>query len=198
MHSKNLLTLLTSILVLGVPAVVLAAVSWTAYVSEENGGPWAYCGPSSQAASGFQCSGSYCDNVRLRCETLPFGITVTGYNVSNAFSEEDDGLGTVTSEGWYRYDGDNYHVCNFSGAAGILTGIRCQGSYCNNITLECATPTTSLGQPATLTSCEWTDYYSEEDGALSYPEGANRFVTGVRCHGSYCDDKSFYVCSLGT
>lgn len=198
MNSKIFLTLLSSVIALGVPAVVVAAVSWTSYVSEENGGPWALCGPASQAASGFQCSGSYCDSVRIHCETLPFGITVEGYNMSDSFSEEDDGIGSVTSEGWYRYDGDSYHVCNRSGAAGILTGIRCQGSYCNNITLECATPMTPLGQPAALIDCGWTDEFSEEDGALSYPEGANRFITGVRCDGSYCDDLSFHVCSLDT
>ncbi|MEX1365341.1 MAG: hypothetical protein AB1Z98_19590 [Nannocystaceae bacterium] len=50
--------------------------------------------------------------------------------------------------------------------------------------------------PAELTHCSWSGYYSEEDPWFAYGVGANRFITGVRCSGSYCDDKSYYVCSL--
>jgi hypothetical protein len=196
---KSILTSTTFVLAIGIPAVVVAANNWTPWVSEEDGGPWAWCGPVDQAVSGFECNGDFCNNVRMRCETLPLGITVASYNYPAQFSEENDGIGTVSSEGWYRYDNSYSHVCNYAGAAGILNGIRCDGNFCNNISLMCATPMLNLDggqQPAELGDCEWTDYYSEEDGPLSYEVGANRFITGVRCSGSFCNDKSFYVCSL--
>lgn len=199
MRGNHVLSIVVVAAAVGIPATVAAAVSWTAWVSEEGGGPWAYCGPSNEAASGFQCSGSYCDDVRMKCETMPYGITVTGYHASATFSEENNGIGTVTSEGWYRYDNSYSEVCNYSGSAGIVTGVRCTGSNCDNITLECATPMThveGVAEPAQLTNCAWTGWFSEEQAAMQYATGANKWITGVACSGSYCDNKSFYVCSL--
>ncbi|MFV8754304.1 hypothetical protein ACNOYE_27480 [Nannocystaceae bacterium ST9] len=174
-----------------------ATPGWTPWVSEENGGPSTICGPSTEAARGFDCDGGYCDDVRVYCDTLPFGITVSDWKFSGFFSEEDSGFGTVTSEGWYRYDNSYSHVCYYSGAAGIMTGIRCSGSNCDNISVECGIPQTHFGgvaAPVEYRDCYWTDYVSEEDAALMlYDE---EFITGVECSGSYCDDKRFYVCSV--
>ena len=193
--------LLASLALLSVslPAVAIAPASWSQWISEENGGPWAFCGPTNQAISGVRCSGSYCDNVSVRCETLPYGITMQHFSVSETFSEEDNGIGTTSSEGWYRYDDSNSHVCKWAGSSGIMTGFRCQGRYCDNITLECATPMTHFAgvtEPAELTDCSWSAYYSEEDPWFAYGVGANRYISGVRCQGRYCDNKSYYVCSL--
>jgi hypothetical protein len=199
MKLKTFLTLTSFACALGIPAAVVAAVSWTPYVSEESGGPWAECAYQDLAVSGIQCSGGYCDNVRVRCETLPFDVLMMNYNTSGWFSEENSGYSTTTSEGWYRYDNSYSHVCNYSGAAGIMTGIHCSGSSCDNVELECATPMRLVNgswQPAQLVDCIWSSYHSEEQPAYASPEGSNRFITGVSCHGSYCDNKSYYVCSL--
>jgi len=196
---KTILSLSSFVLALGVPAAVVAAVSWTSYVSEESGGPWAECAYQDLAVSGIQCSGGYCDNVRVRCETLPFGTLMMNYNTSGWFSEENSGYSTTTSEGWYRYDTSYSHVCNYAGASGIVTGIHCSGSHCDSVELECATPSrlvNGVWQPVPLVDCTWSSLHSEEQPAYGSPEGSNRFITGVSCHGSYCDDKSYYVCSL--
>ncbi|MGH8442724.1 MAG: hypothetical protein ACRETF_07475 [Nevskiaceae bacterium] len=101
---------------------------------------------------------------------MPYGIEVeqsTDY-WSNYFSEEDSGLGTVTSEGWYRYDGDNYEVCHRTNTAGVVTGIACTGRYCDNISIECGRPVkykAGATHSARLTNCGWPGWYSEEQGS---------------------------------
>ena len=182
--------------VLASPAVAKAG-QWTPWVSEEGGSPWTYCVSSYTAAAGFDCDGTYCDNVRLYCDTLPYGITVDNYAVTSFFSEEDDGNGLATSVGWYAHDNSYSHVCYYAGAAGILTGIRCSGFYCDNIALECAVPYTNfegVSEPVELTDCAWTGYYNQEEAPLDLPY--NRFITGVECYGSYCHYKRFHVCSM--
>ena len=80
------------------------AYYWTPWISEENG--VATCDDYDEAARGFGCSGKYCDNARLLCDTLPFGAWPdtenrywTGY-----FSEEHDQYSEWYSAGWYPWD----------------------------------------------------------------------------------------------
>jgi hypothetical protein len=54
-----------------------------------------------EAVSGQGCSGSYCDNVRLLCTTLPFGATI-----------------------------DSTSAINF-GTNRYATGVECNGSHCD-------------------------------------------------------------------
>ena len=108
-------------------------------------------------------------------------------------------LGQKSGRGWYRYDDDHSHVCNYSGQSGIMTGIHCNDSYCDDIQIECATPRryeNGAWQAVAMVDCSWTGWYSEEQPPLALGTGTNRFVTGVRCSGSYCDNKQFHVCSL--
>jgi len=176
-----------------------AALYWTPWVSEEGAGPPSLCDLDNEAAVGFGCSGSYCDNVRQFCETIPFGVTVANYAWSPFFSEESSGVALSTSEGWYRHDTDNSHVCYYSGRPAVMTGVRCWGSYCDNVSIECANVVKQVGSrtvQALLTSCGWSGWYSEEAG----PEldfGPNRYISGVECSGTYCDNKRFHVCSVG-
>ncbi len=182
---------------LGLAVNAQAIPGYTPWVSEENGGPMTFCYSGDEAVKGFQCSGGYCDWVRLWCETLPYDIEVHYYNSSDFFSEEDSGIGRSTSEGWYGYDNSFSHVCNYVGAAGIMTGISCQGSYCDNISVECATPFTTFGgvlEPVEMTDCDWTTPISEEDPPLLLAD--NQYITGVSCTGAFCDNKSFYACTL--
>lgn len=175
-----------------------AQAGWTGYVSEEDGP--AYC-PYNQGTTGFACWGDYCDDVALYCSTLPswswLDYTTTYW--SSYFSEEGSSdLGQVVCadgpSGSYCESfklGDNLHYC-FGGRTinkGIVTGIRCDGSNCDNISLECTKP--AVGR---LTSCFWSDWVSEEEWYVYF--ASNQFVTAVECSGDYCDDKRFYVCSL--
>ena len=196
-------------LALWVAAVVLYLLSsacpsfaelyWTPWVSEENSGPPSMCNAWNEAAVGFGCSGRYCDNVRLLCETMPFNTELdpatdywTGY-----FSEEHDDVEQWQSAGWYPYSDEHYRVCHATSTAGLVSGIKCRGSYCDNISVECTQPVKYVGNtryPVKVTNCSWTAWQSEEQGSRDF--GWNRYITGVECQGSYCDNKRFYVCSL--
>lgn len=75
----------------------------------------------------------------------------------------------------------------------FLTGLHCDGAYCDNLSMEC-TQTVARGR----SSCEWTnERVSEEDGGLflsseSYP---GKYIAGIDCDDDYCDKKSFMVCT---
>jgi hypothetical protein len=193
--------LLSRILVVA-PAVLvmaesgaLAGLYWTSYVSEESGA-YALCDESTDGAVGFRCSGRYCDNVSLLCETFPFGALAPSWNgyVTAYFSEEHDPYGTWFSSGWYPWDDENYEVChNQQTTPGVVTGIGCSGSYCDNISIECRQPEVA-GVKLAATNCSWSGWISEEQGSVDF--GWNRYITGVECNGSRCDNKRFYVCSL--
>jgi hypothetical protein len=176
-----------------------AALYWTPWVSEEGGGPASICTAWDEAAVGVGCSGRYCDNVRLLCETLPFNITLdpaTDY-WTNYFSEEHDDLAQWQSSGWYPWSDENYRICHRTTTAGLVSGITCQGSYCDNVAIECTKPVKYVGDTryaVDVTNCSWTPWQSEEQGSRDF--GWNRYITGVECQGSYCDNKRFYVCSL--
>jgi hypothetical protein len=144
---------------------------WTAWTSEEKGP--LYCGWDAGTV-GFGCKGSYCDNVSLACLPVP-SWTSLDYNTtywSRFFSEEGASSGSSREH-----------------CAGIVTGIRCTGGYCDNIALECTQP-----QAGTLTNCWWTGWLSEE-AEFDY-FGVGNFITAVECKGRYCDNKRFQVCSL--
>ncbi len=180
------------------PAVAFSQVTWLPYISDETGG-FAYCASTTEAVAGVRCSGSYCDNVGIRCQTLPTNITVTGNHHSDTFSEEGY-YGTNSTTGWYQSDSDNSHVCNWGKESpGIVTGMRCSGSYCDNITLECATPRALVNgtvERVRFTGCYWTGYYSEEDPWVSWDPSQEKYIAGVQCSGSYCDDKRYYICHM--
>lgn len=176
-----------------------AALYWTPWVSEEGGSPDSYCSGWDEGAVGFGCWGSYCDWVHLLCETYPYGITASDPTYwSGFFSEERSNIETHWSAGWYPWDGDNYEVCYQTWNAGIVMGIQCNGSYCDNISIECGRPVkhkNGTTYNATLTSCSWTStWYSEEHGDVDF--GWNRYIAGIECGGSYCDNKRYFVCSL--
>lgn len=191
-----------AIATLMVAATASAATYWTGWVSEESGGPATGCSQWNEAANGAGCQGSYCDKVRLQCTTAPFGVTIEPDSVywSGFFSEEHDQYSTWHSEGWYHYEDENYHVCHsWDGQPGFVTAIRCSGSYCDNISIECGQASLQYGQwgpsfPVSVTNCSWSGWYSEEQGSVNF--GTNRYITGVECNGSRCDNKRYYVCSM--
>jgi hypothetical protein len=184
-------------------APMASAAYWTNYVSDE-GSPQAFCGFWNESAIGFSCTGGFCDNVRLRCETLPFGSTLNSADDywSGWFSEESDGVEGITSFGWYARFDENYHVCHYAHAnPGFVSGIQCSGSNCDNVKIECTKAVKWNGSSnvyMNVNSCSWSGTYSEENtgnsGNIDF--GANRLITGVKCEGSKCDNMRFYVCSM--
>ena len=170
-----------------------AAAGWQGPISEETSGT--FCGPSNEAVNGFDCDGSYCDNVSIRCGTLPYGITMSHWNWKDFFSEEDNGIGQTSSGGWYQSDRSYSEVCNWAGAPSIMTGIRCRGRYCDDISIECGIPMLDVGgvqETIELENCSWTGPRSEEQSPLQLSN--QQFISGIACYDSYCDNKTFYVC----
>ncbi|MCR9165840.1 MAG: hypothetical protein ACE37F_32145 [Nannocystaceae bacterium] len=174
-------------------AGVAHAAGWQGPISDETAGTW--CGPSNEGVNGFDCQGSYCDNVWIRCEPMPFGMSMASYSWSDFYSEEDSGFGQSASHGWYGSDLSYSEVCHWRGAPSIMTGIRCNGGHCDNISIECGRPTMNVGGTAEsieLDNCFWTGPRSEEQPPLHL--GVREFISGITCYGSNCDDKTFYVC----
>jgi hypothetical protein len=144
---------------------------WTGYTSEEL--PPISC-TGTQLVRGIDCDGSYCDNVRIDC--VSSGRTLGDVDATDFFSEEGAAFG------------NNQRTC---AADQWMTGISCQGNYCDRISLECMEIVGSIAN-----DCQWTTptRYSEEDPPFS--AGAGRFVRGVRCFNSNCDRKEYFHCQL--
>jgi hypothetical protein len=147
-------------------AGVAAAVSnWSPFTSEEYPPLTASNG---QLITAMQCRGSYCDNVALGYQNVP-GLNHTSNSWTSYFSEE----------------GTNYRIC--SGNNVYMTGISCQGSYCDNVSIQCTAVTGK-----SKTSCQWMPWFSEEQQYSYLPPGY--YSAGLQCRGSYCDDMSILAC----
>jgi hypothetical protein len=151
----------------GVPAPQ-AVSNWSPFTSEESPPLTASNG---QLISAMQCTGSYCDNVALGYENLP-GVNHTWNGWTSYFSEEGP-------------PGANRIVCG--GNNSFMTGISCQGSYCDNVSIQCTAVT---GKTRTL--CVWQPWFSEEARYSILPQGV--YAGGLACRGSYCDDFSILAC----
>jgi len=146
----------------------LSNFMWSSSVSEETNP--AYCGKQ-YMMGGVYFSGSYSDNTQLYCVNRSAQNTATGSRTSSWttwFSDESPNSRQCPSDTW-------------------LSGMRCRGSYCDDVQLLC---TQFVGK--TGSNCSWTSAYSDESGVKQFPSGY--FAKGARCTGSYCDNMSFYVC----
>lgn len=90
---------------------------WTSWFSEE-GTNYRNC-PSNMIVNELQCSGKYCDNIRLQCGTLKsdYRVDTSDRSYVGPFSEEQGER--LCSDGYY------------------LWGMQCSGRYCDNIKLTC-------------------------------------------------------------
>lgn len=157
---------------------------WGAWHSEESAPP-SVC-RFGDLVVGFNCSGRFCDNVRVGCQGL--GRRVSNRYWTTSVSEEGSGIGGVTG------DGDPVSAGNrvFCGFNGFMSGVACSGDFCDNLSLECIT--ISDGDRV---RCRWSDWVSEEGtGRIDFPEGF--FAAGMECRGSNCDDKRFYICQISS
>lgn len=99
------------------------------------------CGAPHAFVTGVQCVGDYCDDIRVQCEqcdscTYPD----TAFYWTAPFSDE-------TSEPTLC-DDDHF-----------MTGLSCEGHYCDNLTMQC---TRNTGR--TAGECSWSEWVSEEEG----------------------------------
>lgn len=196
MKSRSILALCATLISMGVAADALAAFTWSPYFSEESEPPQQWCSLASQAVDGVRCQGSYCDDVSIRCNDLPFGMTTQGHNWEAQITNPD-AIVIAGPAGDYIVSDENGHVCGLGN--GILTGLHCSGSHCEDLFLECATPVIEYEGSmvaADFVNCDWSTTYSEEDPWFAYGASANRWITGIQCYNSHCDDKSYRVCQL--
>lgn len=140
---------------------------WTGYVSEESTSP-ATCSYG-RAAVGFECAGAFCDRIRMRCDDLPGAIP--GYSSWSP---------------WFEHDGRNAYVCP---GDEWITGIQCWGDYCDNISIRCTSMQVWAEGGANWHYPSGKQGYSEEDRPFISPAG--RFIAGIRCWGTYCDEKAY-------
>jgi hypothetical protein len=145
------------------------AKCWTSAFSEEGAGR-SNC-PAESAVSGIWCVGAYCDNKHLLCtriDQISVGTSTTFRRASSAISEEE---------------GRNEIRTNIGSNPGLISGMECYGSYCDNILVAIISNRELMsraGQPT------WLRPFSEEQGVSECPAG--QFVAGLRCSGKYCDN----------
>ncbi|MEM7158774.1 MAG: hypothetical protein AAF799_38385 [Myxococcota bacterium] len=145
--------------------------------SEENGGG-SEC-PEGQVVTGFDCSGSYCDNVRIECHD--FGTTVDDDGTWSLRFEREHSPGPGAPGSVKRG-----HVCP-SGEK--MTGVDCFGNFCDDLSIEC-TPAPGLN----TNRCAWQGPYSEEQSPYYAP--FNAAIQGVWCNGTHCDNKWYLECEV--
>ncbi len=183
-------------------AALAGVTFWTPWFSEE-GQNWQACG-SDYAVDGMRADGEFADNLSLGCSPWIFGSLPGDGDSANSywsdwFSEEgDSGVDetrcAIYPDGRRECDtiptGSNLHVC-FGGFGpkekGVITGMACDGAFCDNLSVQCKRPTSGV-----LGDCFWTGWFSEEQRQLDLLPG--EYITGVECNHDYCDNMRFYVC----
>lgn len=159
---KCLVMALFAVMAIGVS---VQAYEWTGWTSEEY--EPRTC-DFDKFQSGFACSGSYCDWVRIECH--------------------NPGIANITNRHWLPQISEEAPGRRFCPWGEFVSGISTSGRYSDNISLECAD-----AAGVSWNSCYWTGWKSEENGGtLLFPFGY--YAVGVQCSGNYCDNKRFYVC----
>jgi len=130
-----------------------------------------YCGWKG-IARGVQCKGWYCSELALNCVDYP--------NWDWAWQ---DYMGEISDE-----SANNERKC---APDSFISGIKCSGWYCDNVTIECLKFKNHYRNEA---SCSWSSYISEENPTPL--DASPKYLAGVKCSGSYCDNMKFYQCSL--
>lgn len=122
---------------------------------------------------GFQCTGGWCDNIRLLCDSFP-GTLGALQPWTPFFSEENPA-----------------HAC--SGLDEWIVGIQCRGWWCDEIRFRCRKGTQAGARTVERSSCGGTAVVSEETPPMSL-EGTGRFLVGLDCDGGFCDNVSGTAC----
>ena len=152
---------------------------WTAWSSEERSSTNT-C-PANMAATAMECSGRFCDNIRLQC--CPYKPNETALGHAAPFHSR-----TISEENRHRKGKYNY----FSADNGILAGFNCYGKFCDDVRGYLVRPN-GLG----MTGCHWVNReFSEENRGAGCPKG--QFITGLSCKGRFCDNKKIRCCAVPT
>lgn len=131
--------------------------------------------------TGMLCEGSYCDDVTLRCGANVREVRSTYWT---NFVHRPGGAGRATC-------GDRF---SSSGVRGFMSGIACEGDWCDNVALQCTE--LELFEPD-WTTCHFSGWFSEEErhGWQTWPSPFH-FVVALTCRGAHCDEKRLQTCRL--
>lgn len=134
---------------------------YSSWFSEEDTAG-AFCA-NDRVVVGIQCSGSYCDNKRLKCCNLP------------AVTPQDD---RWEASHWISEESPS----SWSSDDAVVVGAKCSGRYCDNLKLLLRNHSAAPGS--------WSASFSEEQGLGQCSKGS--YVAGIGCSGRYCDNLSLY------
>nr|VFK78670.1 MAG: Necrosis inducing protein (NPP1) [Candidatus Kentron sp. SD] len=126
---------------------------------------------SGHVVSRVECSGSRCDNKRLKCCHIP-GLALSGSRTNSLFISEEQ------PDWWYAHNGK------------AVVGMKCRGDYCDDISLVLE----SVSGPGASVNGWWTSSFSEEEreGGCDPRPGIDEYIAGAACTGSYCDNLMLY------
>lgn len=148
--------------------------TWSDWFSEEKGG---FSNPRrAWPIVGMQCSGGYCDNKRLRW-TQTYGdiLDLSKEEAVRQISEEN-------GNGAY-----NMMECNsgYGVENSLVSRIKCTGDNCDNMLVYCAP--LKEGWKVNTSDKATTNWFSDDYRSVT-DCGRDRYVAGMYCKGSYCDD----------
>jgi len=136
--------------------------------------------------AGITCRGGYCDNITPICG----GFNQDVYDIRwSQFVSEENG-GEVSCNVTNPFERGDWPA----GEPAFIAGFACNGSYCDNIALECVALRNAFPESYGGPSCNWTGWVSEETPTLRFPPG--QAAVRMQCRGRYCDDKRFLVCPV--
>jgi len=132
------------------------------------------------AVTGVRCRGAFCDDVAIFCSR--FAPEKTSAGDVNALSTDDRGAWSA----WFSEEEGQPRPG--SSQTGLVSGIQCQGSYCDSMKLRWHSPTVRASGP-----CYNTPAVSDEDRAAHCRAGY--FVRNMTCTGRFCDNISLQCCA---
>jgi hypothetical protein len=80
---------------------------------------------------------------------------------------------------------------SFCPAQQLVTGVDCDGWYCDNLMLECNPTSRALGGVSVTT------WFSEESESYYRTCPDDKYVIGMECSGGWCDNLRLYCTSTG-
>jgi hypothetical protein len=170
----------TALLLAGGLLAAIAGTAWAVQkVVRDEVGPQT-CG-GDDAVRTVACTGRFCDDVHLTCERVP------------AFTAIAPSTSTWTD--YFSEEGTNYRFCWNGVELGVITGMQCTGSYCDNHRLQCSQLVFTSGRVNDST-CFWSEEISEEFGRAIAQPPAGFYATGMMCTGRFCDNLRFHFCRI--